>query len=227
MGFYDGKGFYRNEGDAFYDGKGIYRKSGDSFYDSEGIYRKPGDSFYDSKGIYRKPGDSFYDSEGIYRKPGDSFYDSERMYQTQIKEDKSSNEELNQVGTAGWIFILLIILSVIAAILGIFLIWYSFFRVMLNNPDAEGIIYSLSVLFCFTISTFYVCKKGINVFVNDASKFYIFNCIITYIILNIEAIFIGDFGVQSLLGGAFIVALLSVLPTFIIIPIVIAIKKRK
>ena len=145
MGFYDGKGFYRNEGDAFYDGKGIYRN--------------PGDSFYDSKGICRKPGDSFYDSEGIYRKPGDSFYDSERIYQTQIKEDKSLNEELNQVGTASWIFILLIILSVIAAILGIFLIWYSFFRVMLNNPDAEGIIYSLQFYFVLQSLLFMFVKK--------------------------------------------------------------------
>ena len=68
MGFYDSKGYWRNDGDGFYDSKGYYRNSGDSYYDSKGYYRHSGDSFYDGKGDYRQPGSGYYDSKGNWRK---------------------------------------------------------------------------------------------------------------------------------------------------------------
>lgn len=36
MGFYDAKGYWRQEGDAFYDGKGYLRQPGEAFYDARG-----------------------------------------------------------------------------------------------------------------------------------------------------------------------------------------------
>lgn len=67
MGFYDSKGFWRNDGDGFYDAKGYFRSPGDGFYDSKGYFRSPGDGFYDAKGYWVTPGGSFYDSKGYSR----------------------------------------------------------------------------------------------------------------------------------------------------------------
>lgn len=44
---------------GFYDGKGIWRSDGDGFYDAKGYFRSPGDGFYDAKGYFRSPGDGF------------------------------------------------------------------------------------------------------------------------------------------------------------------------
>lgn len=66
MGFYDYKGYWRNDGDGFYDAKGYFRGPNDGFYDSKGYFRSPGDGFYDAKGYFRSPGDGFYDTKGNY-----------------------------------------------------------------------------------------------------------------------------------------------------------------
>jgi len=67
MGFYDAKGYWRNDGDGFYDAKGYFRSSGDGFYDTKGYFRSPGEGFYDAKGNWVSPGGSFYDSRGYCR----------------------------------------------------------------------------------------------------------------------------------------------------------------
>lgn len=43
MGYYDGKGYYRNNGEGGYDAKGYYRKAGAGGYDAKGYYRRPGE----------------------------------------------------------------------------------------------------------------------------------------------------------------------------------------
>lgn len=67
MGFYDAKGYWRNDGDGFYDAKGYFRNPGDGFYDSKGYFRSSGDGFYDSKGEWVNPGGVFYDGK-VYRR---------------------------------------------------------------------------------------------------------------------------------------------------------------
>jgi len=67
MGFYDSKGYFRNDGDGFYDAKGYFRNPGEGFYDSKGYFRNPGDGFYDAKGYWVNPGGNFYDSKGYCR----------------------------------------------------------------------------------------------------------------------------------------------------------------
>lgn len=69
MGFYDAKGYWRQEGDAFYDGKGYLRQPGEAFYDARGCLREPGDAFYDTRGQLRRPGDAYYDGTGQIRVP--------------------------------------------------------------------------------------------------------------------------------------------------------------
>lgn len=70
MGFYDSKGYWRNDGDGFYDAKGYFRNPGSGFYDAKGIFRNPGDGFYDAKGNWVNPGGSFYDSKGYRSSAG-------------------------------------------------------------------------------------------------------------------------------------------------------------
>lgn len=70
MGFYDAKGYWRNEGEGFYDAKGYYRNPGDGFYDSKGYFRSAGDGFYDARGNWVSPGGAFYDSKGYLRSSG-------------------------------------------------------------------------------------------------------------------------------------------------------------
>lgn len=67
MGFYDSKGYWRNDGEGFYDAKGYFRSPGQGFYDSKGYFRNPGDGFYDAKGYWVNSGGSFYDSKGYRR----------------------------------------------------------------------------------------------------------------------------------------------------------------
>ncbi len=73
MGFYDSKGYWRNDGDGFYDSKGYFRSPGDGFYDSKGYFRSAGDGFYDAKGNWVNPGDAFYDGKG-YIRSGSAIY---------------------------------------------------------------------------------------------------------------------------------------------------------
>ncbi len=67
MGFYDGKGYWRNDGDGFYDSEGYWRNPGDGFYDGKGYWRNSGDGFYDSKGYWRNSGDGYYDGNEEWR----------------------------------------------------------------------------------------------------------------------------------------------------------------
>lgn len=67
MGFYDFKGYWRNEGEGFYDAKGNWVNPGAGFYDSKGYFRKQGEGFYDAKGNWINPGAGFYDAKGYYR----------------------------------------------------------------------------------------------------------------------------------------------------------------
>lgn len=67
MGFYDFKGYWRNDGEGFYDAKGYFRNPGEGFYDSKGYFRSLGDGFYDAKGNWVNPGGAFYDSKGYLR----------------------------------------------------------------------------------------------------------------------------------------------------------------
>lgn len=67
MGFYDSKGYWRNDGDGFYDAKGNWVDPGCGFYDSKGYFRSQGDGFYDAKGNWVNPGGAFYDSKGYIR----------------------------------------------------------------------------------------------------------------------------------------------------------------
>lgn len=67
MGFYDSKGYWRNDGDGFYDAKGYFRSPGNGFYDSRGYFRRSGEGFYDARGNWVNPGGSFYDSKGYKR----------------------------------------------------------------------------------------------------------------------------------------------------------------
>lgn len=67
MGFFDGKGIYRNKFDGGFDARGIWRSCGEGGYDYMGIYRSSGDGGYDARGIFRSPGEGGYDSKGIYR----------------------------------------------------------------------------------------------------------------------------------------------------------------
>lgn len=39
MGFFDGKGIYRNKFDGGFDARGIWRSCGEGGYDSKGYYR--------------------------------------------------------------------------------------------------------------------------------------------------------------------------------------------
>lgn len=64
MGFYDAKGYWRNEGEGFYDAKGYWVNPGCAFYDYRGYLRKPGEGFYDSKKRWVNPGEAFYDGKG-------------------------------------------------------------------------------------------------------------------------------------------------------------------
>lgn len=70
MGFYDAKGYWRNDGDGFYDAKGYFRSPGDGFYDYKGYFRNAGDGFYDARGNWVNPGGTFYDSKGYSRSYG-------------------------------------------------------------------------------------------------------------------------------------------------------------
>ncbi len=56
MGFYDFKGYWRNDGEGFYDAKGYFRSPGDGFYDTRGNWVSPGGAFYDGKGYLRTSG---------------------------------------------------------------------------------------------------------------------------------------------------------------------------
>ena len=67
MGFYDFKGYWRDDGDGFYDAKGYWVNPGESFYDTKGYLRNPGEGFYDAKGYWVNPGGAFYDSKGYIR----------------------------------------------------------------------------------------------------------------------------------------------------------------
>lgn len=67
MGFYDAKGYWRNDGEGFYDAKGNWINPGEGFYDYKGYFRSPGDGFYDAKGNWVNPGGPFYDSKGYRR----------------------------------------------------------------------------------------------------------------------------------------------------------------
>lgn len=67
MGFYDYKGYWRNDGDGYYDAKGYFRGPNDGFYDSKGYYRSPGEGYYDAKGYFRSASDGYYDAKGNYR----------------------------------------------------------------------------------------------------------------------------------------------------------------
>lgn len=67
MGFYDAKGYWRNDGDGFYDAKGYWRNPGNGFYDAKGYWRNPGSGFYDFKGNWVNPGGSYYDGKGYRR----------------------------------------------------------------------------------------------------------------------------------------------------------------
>ncbi len=70
MGFYDAKGYWRNEGERFYDSHGNLVSPGDAYYDGKGVLRTPGDGFYDSKGNWVSPGGAFYDGRGNLQSPG-------------------------------------------------------------------------------------------------------------------------------------------------------------
>ena len=70
MGFYDAKGYWRNDGEGFYDAKGYFRSAGEGFYDTKGFFRSPGDGFYDARGNWVNPGGSFYDSKDYCRSYG-------------------------------------------------------------------------------------------------------------------------------------------------------------
>lgn len=67
MGFYDAKGYWRNDGEGFYDARGCFRNSGEGFYDTKGYFRNPGDGFYDSKEQWVNPGGSYFDGRGNLR----------------------------------------------------------------------------------------------------------------------------------------------------------------
>lgn len=64
MGFYDAKGYWRNDGDGFYDAKGNWVNPGGTFYDGKGYLRSQGDGFYDAKGNWVNPGGAYYDGKG-------------------------------------------------------------------------------------------------------------------------------------------------------------------
>lgn len=67
MGFYDAKGYWRNDGEGFYDVRGYFRNPGEGFYDTKGYFRNPGEGFYDSRGQWVNPGSSYYDGRGNLR----------------------------------------------------------------------------------------------------------------------------------------------------------------
>lgn len=67
MGFYDAKGYWRNDGEGFYDVRGYFRNPGEGFYDTKGYFRNPGEGFYDSRGQWVNPGGSYYDGRGNLR----------------------------------------------------------------------------------------------------------------------------------------------------------------
>lgn len=67
MGFYDAKGYWRNDGEGFYDARGYFRNPGEGFYDTKGYFRNLGDGFYDSRGQWVNPGGSYYDGRGDLR----------------------------------------------------------------------------------------------------------------------------------------------------------------
>ena len=49
---------------SYYDGKGYYRENGEGGYDSKGIYRSPGEGGYDGRGYYQSDGWSSNSSDG-------------------------------------------------------------------------------------------------------------------------------------------------------------------
>ena len=67
MGFYDGKGYYRDKFSGGYDAKGYWRNCGEGGFDYQGIWRYSGEGGYDGMGVYRSPGEGGYDSKGIFR----------------------------------------------------------------------------------------------------------------------------------------------------------------
>ncbi len=76
MGFYDAKGYWRDDGDGFYDARGEWVSPGGAFYDAKGYLRSPGDGFYDTKGNWVSPGGAFYDGRG-YLQSGISVAESQ------------------------------------------------------------------------------------------------------------------------------------------------------
>ncbi|MCD7957295.1 MAG: hypothetical protein LUG93_16430 [Lachnospiraceae bacterium] len=67
MGYYDGKGYWREDGEGGYDAKGYWREPGEGGYDSQGYWRNADEGGYDSEGYWRDAGEGGYDSEGYYR----------------------------------------------------------------------------------------------------------------------------------------------------------------
>lgn len=64
MGYYDGKGYWREDGEGGYDAKGYWREPGEGGYDSQGYWRDADEGGYDSEGYWRDTGEGGYGLAG-------------------------------------------------------------------------------------------------------------------------------------------------------------------
>lgn len=64
MGFHDGKGYWREDGEGFWDAEGYWVEPGGSFHDFGGNIKEYGDPFLDANGKWCEPGDTFFDGVG-------------------------------------------------------------------------------------------------------------------------------------------------------------------
>lgn len=105
MGFYDGKGYWRNDGDGYYDSKGYWHNPGEGHYDGKGNWRRQGEGAYDSKGYWRRPGEGGYDGKGYWRNADET----KASFGTGGNASGSTGDEVFGLGA----FILLVIMYVV------------------------------------------------------------------------------------------------------------------
>lgn len=187
MGFYDYKGYWRNDGEGFYDAKGNWVNPSCGFYDSKGYFRSPGDGFYDSKGYFRSPGDGFYDSKGYFRS---------------VNNNSADVTETNDVGVGIGGFVILIIAGILWMLLSSLVEWIaSHLYVVLIGFTIINLILTL-------VTT--VCKnhKGLRFILSYLGNYIcIFSLIYIILVYAVPSVIIDHESLGSIFGFLIIVVL--------------------
>ena len=187
MGFYDYKGYWRNDGEGFYDARGNWVNPGDGFYDSKGYFRSPGDGFYDSKGYFRSPGDGFYDSKGYFRS---------------VNSNSTDVTETNDVGVGIGGFVILFIAGILWMLLSSLVEWIA------EHLYVVLIAFTIINLILTFVTTVYKNHKGLR-FILSYFGNYICTFSLVYIILvyAVPSVIMDNESLGSVLGFLIIVLL--------------------